>query len=470
MSLAIWWIRRDLRLHDNQALQAARQAADQVIPLFILDPHLLQSAYVGEARKAFLFAALHSLDRDLQTRGAKLIVQHGDPLELLHSWVNEQGVTAIFAEEDVSPYAQSRDRRAQAELPLHFTPGVGITEVGAVRKDDGSVYTVYTPYSRRWKSTIRLDATQVTPAPAHISMPATLPPDQRSDLPAAVPGPHFPPSEQAGRQRADAFLHGKDAPIFRYADERNRPDLAGTSQLSPYLRFGMVSPRVMALHAEQAIAAAPTPSARKGAETWLNELIWREFYQAILAAFPQVRTQSFRPGYDNIAWRNDTDHFAAWCAGQTGYPFIDAAMRQLQQIGWMHNRARMVVAAFMVKDLLIDWRWGERWFMQMLLDGDPAANNGGWQWAAGTGTDAAPYFRIFNPITQSEKFDPEGVYIRRFVPELARVPTTFIHVPWKMSPADQARIGCRIGRDYPLPIVDHAEARLQTLAAYKAAL
>jgi deoxyribodipyrimidine photo-lyase len=243
-------------------------------------------------------------------------------------------------------------------------------------------------------------------------------------------------------------------------------DLPGTSGLSPYLRFGMVSAWQVHVAALAAIDAAPNDQARKGAETWLNELIWREFYIAILYHFPRVRRNSFRAGYDRIQWANDRGAFMAWCEGRTGYPVVDAAMRQLAQTGWMHNRARMIVASFLVKDLLIDWRWGERWFMQRLVDGDPAANNGGWQWTAGTGTDAAPYFRIFNPVSQGQKYDPRGAYVRRWLPEMVRVPDQFIHQPWTMAWEDQKSAGCYIGHEYPAPIVDHAWARQRTLAAF----
>ena len=231
------------------------------------------------------------------------------------------------------------------------------------------------------------------------------------------------------------------------------------------MRFGMLSSRQAVVSALQ----KSNESAQGGAEVWLNELIWREFYMSILYHFPQVLKRSFQPAYDLIKWRNDENKFYAWRYGETGYPVVDAAMRQLLQSGWMHNRARMIVASFLVKDLLIDWRWGERWFMQHLVDGDPAANNGGWQWTAGTGTDAAPYFRIFNPVLQGKKFDPHGNYVRHWLPELAQVPDKFVHEPWKMPLSIQTQVKCRIGRDYPQPIVDHALARQNTLDAYAAA-
>jgi deoxyribodipyrimidine photo-lyase len=278
----------------------------------------------------------------------------------------------------------------------------------------------------------------------------------------------FPASENEASRRLDAFTQGDNAPVYDYANTRNRPDLEGTAQLSPYLRFGLLSARMAAGAAWRALNRAPTAAAARSAETWLNELIWREFYVQILDAFPYVRSGAFRPAYNEIEWLDDDEGFTAWCDGLTGYPIVDAAMNQLRATGWMHNRLRMVVASFLVKDLLIDWRRGERWFMQTLLDGDPAANNGGWQWTAGTGTDAAPYFRIFNPVSQGTKFDPNGDYVRRWLPALAHVPASSIHAPWTLSRADQQRARCRIGLDYPEPIIDHAFARERVLAAFAA--
>jgi deoxyribodipyrimidine photo-lyase len=273
----------------------------------------------------------------------------------------------------------------------------------------------------------------------------------------------FKAGEDEAQRRLDRFIQSEG--VYRYSDGRDRYDLDGTSQLSPYLRFGMLSPRQAVSAAIDAIQAAPEDVSRKGAETWLNELIWREFYLHILFHFPHVRRGNFRLGH--VRWENNRDHFAAWCEGRTGYPVVDAAMRQLVETGWMHNRGRMIVASFLTKDLLIDWRWGERLFMQQLIDGDPAANNGGWQWTAGTGTDSAPYFRIFNPVSQSMKHDPNGSFLRRWLPELHAVPAAYIHEPWKMPEAAQRESGCVIGRDYPPPIVDHAAAKERTLRAYQ---
>ena len=289
------------------------------------------------------------------------------------------------------------------------------------------------------------------------SLPIPLSPAHEAESP-------FPAGEAEALRRLSVFTENS---IWCYTDDRNRMALEGTSGLSPYLRFGMLSARQAVLAAIQAEGWARDPLARQGAETWLNELIWREFYAAILYHFPQVRRTAFRAELRRIPWRNDPTEFEAWCAGRTGYPVVDAAMHQMNATSWMHNRARMIAASFLVKDLLVDWRQGERYFMQQLLDGDPASNNGGWQWTAGTGTDAAPYFRVFNPILQRRKFDPQGAYVRRWVPELAGVPDKFIHAPWEMPADVQLGTGCRVGVDYPLPIVDHQQARAWVLAAYR---
>ena len=470
MTATIWWIRRDLRLADNEALAAALARAGQVIPAFVLDPALLDSPYVGDKRVAFLFGGLRQLDADLRARGSRLIVRGGEPLAELSRLREETGATRILAEADFSPYARRRDSRVAAALPLDLAGGVVVHPPGTVLKADGDPYSVFTPFSRAWKALPPPVGRHVLGAPTTLPSVPDLPslalPDAPA-LPATVP---FGPSEAEAQRRLAAFATGDHAPIGRYAQARDRLDLRGTSELSPYLRFGMISARQAVVSARAAVAAAAGADGgaqeRKGAETWLNELIWREFYVHILYHFPQVRGSSFRSEYDQIAWENDTGAFAAWCEGRTGYPVVDAAMRQLVETGWMHNRARMIVASFLVKDLLIDWRWGERFFMQHLVDGDPAANNGGWQWTAGTGTDAAPYFRIFNPILQGKKHDPDGSFVRRWLPGLARVPNRTLHAPWEMPEEGQREAGCIIGDDYPAPVVDHAWARERTLAAY----
>jgi len=469
MTTAIWWIRRDLRLADNQALAAALDAADRIIPVFCLDPAILSSEYVGEAAKvrvAFLYEGLRCLDADLRARGSCLIVRRGDPAEELARLVSKSGAAAVFAEEDTWPYGRQRDARVAHVVPLHLTAGLAVHPPNAVLKSDGSPYTVFTPFSRAWKSLPLPDAVSLWKAPH--SLPAL--PDVESlpipEEPALPAGALFRPGESEAWRRLQAFLEGDDPAIHHYGEGRDRLDLAATSQLSPYLRFGMLSARQAVVGALGAIGAAPDAQARRGAEAWLMELLWREFYLSIQAHFPETERQSFRAGLRAIAWENDEMAFAAWCQGLTGYPVVDAAMRQLAQAGWMHNRARMIAASFLVKDLLVDWRWGERWFMQHLIDADPASNNGGWQWTAGTGTDAAPYFRIFHPVLQGKKHDPEGAYVRRWVPELAGLPGRYIHAPWEMPPEVQRAAGCIVGQDYPAPIVNHAWARERVLAAY----
>jgi deoxyribodipyrimidine photo-lyase len=465
---AIAWLRRDLRLADNTTLGAALSRAEQVIPVFVLDPTLLER-YAGTKRLAFLFAGLRQLDADLRARGSRLIVRRGDPADEIARLVRESGASFVFAEEDYEPYAQERDDAVATRAPLERVGSPIVRPPGVVLKADGNPYVVLTPFSRKWKSFPPPRPSEQLPPPEQIATPqgieSTTIPDEPI-LPWSIP---FPAGEAEAQRRLRAFVSGDDAPIYRYANTRDRMDLDGTSQLSPYLRFGMLSARQAVVAAYRAIGQAPSQDARHSAESWLDELIWREFYMCILYCFPRVLERSFRERLDGIAWANDERAFEAWCTGRTGYPVVDAAMRQLVGTGWMHNRARMIVASFLVKDLLVDWRRGEAFFMQHLVDGDPAANNGGWQWTAGTGTDAAPYFRIFNPISQGKKHDPNGSYVRRWVPELVGVPNAYIHTPWTMSLMQQRESGCILGVDYPLPIVDHAVMRERTLQAYRAA-
>ncbi len=469
MTTAIWWTRRDLRLADNQALAASLALAEKVIPVFVLDPALLNSPCAGEKRVAFLLGGLRQLDSDLRARGSRLVVRRGEPLAELRTLVGETGAAGIFAEEDHTPYARGRDARVAEVLPLHLTAGVTVHPPGVVLNAAGAPYTVFTPFGRAWKALAppyeRLLLAAPASLPAVPDVPALPIPDSPT-LPSKVP---FPPGEAEARRRLDSFVDLDAAPIYCYSEGRDRLDQDGTSKLSPYLRFGMVSARQAVTRALAAAGAASSAEERKGVEVWLNELVWREFYINIVHHFPHVSGSSFRPVYDQIAWENDAGAFAAWCEGRTGYPVVDAAMRQLVETGWMHNRARMIVASFLVKDLLIDWRWGERFFMQHLVDGDPAANNGGWQWTAGTGTDAAPYFRIFNPILQGRKHDPDGVFVRRWLPELARVPDRYLHAPWEMPGDVQREAGFVLGQGYPAPIIDHAWARQRTLSAYRLA-
>ena len=449
---------------DNQALFAALEAAEQVIPVFILDPILTRSPYKSEKRQAFLLANLGKLDAGLRTAGSQLIIREGNPGMVLAELLLEFQAQIIFAEPDYSPYARQRDQKITDTLPILWVGSPSFRPPGSVLRADGGAYTVFTPFSKAWKSLPLPSTSEVLPKPKKIPSPSGLTEHQPTALTDISDLTLFPPGEEEAQRRLNKFCYSDAAKIESYSDLRNRLDLEGTSKLSPYLRFGVISARQAVVAALEALEAAPDQLSRKSAETWLNELIWREFYIHILYHFPQVRAENFRLA--NIAWRNNPKEFEAWCTGCTGYPGVDAAMRELVRTGWMHNRARMIVASFLTKDLLIDWRWGEKFFMQHLVDGDPAANNGGWQWTAGTGTDAAPYFRVFNPVTQSKKYDPDGIAIRRWLPELKNVPTEFIHEPWDMSQVQQQAYGCILGKDYPAAMIDHNWARQRVLQVY----
>lgn len=459
----IHWFRRDLRLADNLGLNAALSSGLPVVPLFVFDPVLLRRA--GPPRLAFMLRALHALDEALRRQGSRLLVRYGDPRAVLPQVVAEVGASAVTLNRDYSPFARHRDQAVKTALavPLHTFDDLLLRAPGNVLKDDGTPYTVYTPFKNRWRSLPDPAPPGNGAAPvgrfaalADVANPG-LPDSSASAISADV-------SEQAAAHRLDRFAAER---LFRYGSTRNAlvsdpfaPDPPeGSSYLSPYLRFGVLSARQVYWAAREALAFAPDSPAHASVETWIDELIWREFYVHILYHFPQVMQGCFRSQYDPLEWRTDPGDLQAWQDGLTGYPVVDAAMRQLRQIGWMPNRARMIVASFLTRDLLIHWQEGERTFMQWLVDGDPAANNGGWQWCAGTGTDAQPYFRIFHPVTQSQKFDPHGDYIRRWVPELCAVPDRFVHEPWQMESPPP---------DYPPPIVDHAVARERTLAAFRA--
>ena len=467
MASSIWWIRRDLRLNDNTALQAALTAGEQVIPLFIMDPNLWQGRWYSARRADFLVANLSQLDTDLQSRGSRLIVRFGAPKKILKEFINEYNVGAIFAEEDHTPYARKRDSQLAQHLPIKFVEGKSVHHPDSLLKSDGMPYKVYTPFMKQWKELPSPTPFDIFPAPKKINTPENIPTDRLPTYKTQQEGTNFLPGEKAAQDLVSSFVVGPDAPIYSYTDLRNHPNLKATSGLSPYFRFGLISIRQAVVIASSAIHSAETENQRKNAETWLNELIWREFFNYILYHHPQALRHSFREDYSKIQWVNDEEDFEAWKTGLTGFPIIDAGMRQLAETGWMHNRVRMITASFLVKNLLINWQWGEAWFMQNLLDGDPASNNGGWQWVAGTGTDAAPYFRIFNPISQSLKFDPQGEYIRQWLPELRSIPGNLIHTPWKMSQEEQTTYQCQIGLNYPEPIVDLPFSRQRALDAYR---
>jgi deoxyribodipyrimidine photo-lyase len=466
---SIWWIRRDLRLGDNRALATALARGQPVVPLFIRDPALLGRVHAGaEKRTAFLLGGLGTLARDLEARGAPLVVRSGPPEHVVPHLANEVGATLVVAEEEFSPYGRRRDAAVGRLVPLELVDGLTVHPPRRLTTATAGPYRVFTPFRRAWLGLGVPARRDLLPAPKDLPpLPCRLASEPLTTGPALT---EFPPGEAEAHRRLAAFARGARAPIHAYAEARDRLDLPATSALSAYLRFGMLSARAAVVAACGAGADPTNPRARSGADVWLSELVWREFYQGILWHFPFVLRVAFEPRFRTIAWRDAADDLRAWQDGRTGYPVVDAAMRQLAATGWMHNRARMITASFLTKDLLIDWRHGEAWFMRQLVDGDPAANNGGWQWTAGTGTDAAPYFRIFNPVLQAKRFDPDGAYVRRWVPELARVPAAALHTPWELTPLEQQAAGCRIGRDYPAPIVDRRRARSRTLAAYGARL
>lgn len=444
--ISIFWFRRDLRLEDNAALYEALKGESSVLPLFIFDRHILDKlSNRADARVEFIHQTLVEIKKDLQDQGSDLLVKYGTPEEVWPEVLKQFQVKAVYTNRDYEPYARERDERIKGllekeEIPLRtFKDHVIFEEEEVLTKADG-IYTVFTPYSKTWKAkleeredTIEEDGKEVKvsyylkPYPTEKYFSNFYQTEKELPLPTLSEMDFYATNTEIPGKTVSRGL------IKNYDKKRDFPALEATSRLGIHFRFGTISIREKALRARQLN------------ETFLNELIWRDFYAQILANFPHVAKNSFRPEYDFIEWRNNEEEFAAWCKGETGYPIVDAGMRELNASGFMHNRVRMITASFLTKHLLIDWRWGEAYFAEKLLDFDLASNNGGWQWAAGSGTDAAPYFRIFNPTSQMEKFDKEKVYIKRWVPEYGTA-------------------------DYPEPIVDHKMARERCLARYKEGL
>ena len=429
--LTLFWFRRDLRLSDNAGLyEALKNSGSPVLPVFIFDTEILSHLDdKADRRVEFIYDALSQMQSKLGKLGSSLLIQHGKSLAVFQELVGQYPVSAVYTNHDYEPYARQRDSEVSGflstkDIVFKTFKDQTIFEKDEILSNSDTPYTVFTPYSRKWKSQLNDFYLRSYPTETYFQhFYKTLP------LP-------FPALSAIGFEATGLPFPGKalrEDLVQHYAENRNFPGLPGTSRLSVHLRFGTVSVRQIA---RQALPLS---------ETFLNELIWRDFYMMILYHFPQVAGSAFRPAYNHIAWRNDEKEFEQWCAGKTGYPLVDAGMRELNATGFMHNRVRMVVASFLVKHLLIDWRWGEAYFAGKLLDYDLAANNGGWQWAAGSGTDAAPYFRIFNPTEQAKKFDPQLAYIKKWIPELG-------------------------GFDYPLPIVAHTFARERVLKVFKEAV
>ncbi len=464
------WLRRDLRLHDQAALYRALKSSSRVHVVFVFDTAILDSLPSrADRRVEFIHGSVVALKRELEALGATLHVLHGPAPKRLPEFARDRKVQAVFCSRDYEPAAIRRDAavaQALAGMGIAFHAGKDqvVFEQDEVLTQGGKPYTVFTPYKNAWLKKLGPFYLKPYPVQAYLgalaqSPPATMPTlaeigFARTNL--AELG--IRPGEAGARGLFEDFL----ARINNYKQARDFPAVRGPSYLSVHLRFGTISIRELASTA-LGIGGA-------GAEAWLAELIWREFYQQLLWHHPRVAAgHCYQSEFEAIAWPNPPGHFQAWCEARTGYPLVDAALRQLNQTGYLHNRLRMVAASFLVKDLLVDWRLGEGYFADKLIDFDLASNSGGWQWAASVGCDAQPWFRIFNPVTQSEKFDPEGKFIRRYLPELAQVPGKHIHAPWTMPEKLQAACGVKIGRDYPAPIVAHGIQREKALALYKAA-
>ncbi len=477
--VAVHWFRRDLRLADNTALAAAAREFDAVLPVFILDPRLLEAADIGAPRVAFLLDSLHALRGRLEKQGARLVVRPGDPRRILPDLVRRSGAGAVFVNRDYSPYGRRRDHAVKVALrekgvAWREHADLVLVEPWGCVKDDETPYTVFTPYARRWRviekcpPVRRPRLAQGSASPIRRIAEGRIP--TLSDLGLTLSAGILSGGEDRAAHRLRRLVRRR---LGRYRSDRDSPAIEGTSCLSADLKHGTVSPRqvyaaVSGFLGPDLVDLDPARPAKvltradqsrlREAGTFVTELCWRDFYQSVLFHFPHVLRGAFRARFDEIVWpETRPEIIEAWTEGRTGFPFIDAGMRQLARTGWMHNRLRMVTASFLTKILLVDWRVGEKVFMQRLVDGDVASNNGGWQWSASTGTDATPYFRIFNPVLQSRKFDARGDFIRRWVPELADVEAPLIHEPSR-DPFTMRRTG------YPPPCVDYAERRIEALA------
>ncbi len=469
------WFRQDLRLSDNRALAAAVASGAPVIPVYVLDDVTPEAWMPGAASRWWLHHALESLSKDLAALGSQLILCRGEAVVTLARLIDVTGASAIHFTRCYEPWAGDLERRVKeaaetAGAGAHRYGGALLFEPESVRTQAGDPFRVYSPFYRA--ATAGDGPKKPVAAPKAVPVPSSWPksdriagwnllpkkPDWSGGMRAA-----WTPGETGARKRLDTFL---ETAVVDYHDARNRPDLPSTSKLSPHLHFGEISPHTC-WHAAKFVAAA-RPEAEKGVQVFLKELAWREFSYHLLAHWPTLPKAPFRADFAGFPWRTSPDQLRAWQKGMTGYPIVDAGMRELWKTGWMHNRVRMIVGSFLVKDLLIPWQDGEAWFWDTLVDADLASNAASWQWVAGCGADAAPYFRVFNPVKQGVTFDPDGVYVRRFVPELARLPNACIHAPFDAPAEILAAAGVVLGKTYPKPLVDHATARNAALAAFAA--
>ncbi len=462
------WFRRDLRDYDHAALYHALKSSNNVYCVFVFDTAILDLLQdKADRRVEFIWESVRELKGSLQKNGSDLIVLYGRAADEIAKLAHELGVNAVFTNHDYEPIAIARDAQVAEQLnanniAFHHYKDHVIFEKDEVLNLSGKPYGVFTPYKNMWLKTVNDFFLKAYPVDAYLSNLAKHKVSQLISLEdmgferTNLSNMRLPTGMQGGLALFNDFKER----MSRYKDARDFPAIKGVSYLSVHLRFGTVSIRHLAREAMQA--------ANAGAQTWLSELIWRDFYVQILHHNPTVAAgNAYKPEFEALKFPNNPALFQAWCDGKTGYPLVDAAMRQLNTTGFMHNRLRMVAASFLVKDLLIDWRRGERYFAEKLIDFDLSANNGGWQWAASTGCDAQPWFRIFNPITQSERFDAQGKFIRKYVPELAKCNDKEIHAPWLIPPLRLQALNIAIGKDYAAPVVDHSTQRIQTLALYK---
>ena len=464
------WFRRDLRLHDHPALTDALARDVPIAPLVVIDPALLHGRFASPNRARFYIGSVGALRESLESAGGRLFVRIGDPATVVPRFAGEVGASEVLVSRDYTPYGRRRDTAvAEALRPgageLRAKRGLLIHEPEDVVAGDGRAYTVFGPYERRWRARQIRD---VLPAPTAVR---AVDGDERSipglsslgiDGPTADPSALPEPGERAARARLEAWLAAgaRHGPANYHRTRDALADERATSHLSADLRFGTLSP------VEVATSALAADGGGDGSQRFVTELAWRDFYAHALWHAPRTAREPLDERYRDLSYERNEEGLAAWRDGRTGYPIVDAGMRQLRATGWLPNRARMIVASFLTKDLLVDWRDGERVFMERLIDGDPASNLGNWQWVASIGTDSRSFVRVFNPVTQAKRFDPDGDYVRRWVPELAGVPSLRVHQPWTMTSDEQIQAGCRIGVDYPPPIIDHAAARVRALARY----
>ncbi|MGJ3248842.1 MAG: FAD-binding domain-containing protein [Elainellaceae cyanobacterium] len=469
--LILFWHRRDLRTSDNIGLAAARRQSRKVVGVFCLDPNILDADDVAPARVTYMIGCLQDLQDRYAQAGSQLLILHDAPETAIPALAQALDAKAVFWNWDVEPYAQRRDdavREAlkQSSIQVHNSWDQLLHAPGEVRTGSGTPYTVYTPFWKNWQSRPKAepveafhDADGLT---NHEKSTATdvggIPLPSANDLGFVWDNPlMLAPGEQAAQERLYEFVEG-DRTIAEYDDLRDLPSVPGTSHLSAALKFGTIGIRTVWAAADAALSRSRSDETYRNIRTWQQELAWREFYQHCMYFFPELAQGPYREHFHNFPWQNNKDHFQAWCDGQTGYPIIDAAMRQLNETGWMHNRCRMIVASFLTKDLIIDWRWGEKYFMQTLFDGDLSANNGGWQWSASSGMDPKP-LRIFNPASQARKFDPDAEYIREWVPEIRSLDTGQL-VTGDIPDDERDRCG------YPMPVVNHKEQQRQFKQIY----